>query len=107
VAIAGSMVKIIELYHNQWKDTFYREKPSTHIGFVGNDRFIAVILSQESWLEILELKDGLPTVAAIDLPAEVSCFCTCEDRIVVGFLSGELMSLRCICSSKNPFKKGK
>ena len=88
-----------------------RETAVDFVSFVGNGQRLAVVrqfadqtlaqnlagryrLLDSQWLEVWDVKSGLPTVAAAHLPGQVSCFAARGDRMLVGFESGEILRLR-------------
>lgn len=94
LCIADESVHIFRQRYRGWAEIYKRDVSADHAAFLGNGDMIAVVLRDEPWLEVWKIKEGLPTIAAIDLQGKVSCLSTKENRIVAGFLSGALLSVR-------------
>jgi len=94
ICVAGESVQILRWSPREWTAVYRRDIPADYVTFLSEDDLFAVVLREAPWLEVWSVTDGLPTVAAIDLPGNVSCLSAMEDWIVAGFLSGDLMSVR-------------
>jgi hypothetical protein len=95
------VVEIRRRIGHEWQRIYDRKMSAEFVAFLGDERLLAVVPQGARWLEIWQVAHGLPTVAAIDLPGEVSCFSARDDRLVVGLRSGDLMSLRVHTSLEN------
>jgi hypothetical protein len=83
-----------------WVLQLRRETKVKRLAFLGHGEFLAVILFDSPWLEVWAVDEGLPTVASAEIPGLLvpaiggaSCLGTRGHRLVVGFHSGNLMSL--------------
>ena len=83
-----------------WVLQYRRETTVKRLAFLGHGEFLAVILFDSPWLEVWAVDEGLPTVAAAEIPGMLgpaiggaSCLGTRGHSLVVGFHSGDLMSL--------------
>lgn len=93
IAIIGSNVQVFRSKGSKWDCVFKRITPMglKRLCFMNDDFFIAAIL--DKWLEVWQVSIGLPTIAAIDLPKEVTCLDANENCIIAGCETGDLMSL--------------
>jgi len=94
ICIAGQSVRIMRRLGWRWTKVYHRDLSVSHVAFLCEDDLIAVVLSKSPWLEVWSVAEGLPTVASIYLPSQVSCLSARRDGIVAGCLSGDLISLR-------------
>jgi hypothetical protein len=99
LALAGKGVEIYRLVrqgywrHPAWRVQHQRQTMVKRAVFLGQGELLAVILADLPWLEVWAVEEGLATVAAVELPGEASCLAARDSRLVVGFASGDLMSL--------------
>jgi hypothetical protein len=99
LALAGREVEVFRLVRRgfwrrpAWTRLHRRETTVKRLAFLEQGELLAVILADDPWLEIWAVAEGLPTVAAAELPGEPSCLAAKGTRLIVGFASGELMSL--------------
>jgi hypothetical protein len=99
LALAGEVVEVFRLVRQGlWRRptlTLQHRRQTTvkWAAFLGQGDLLAVILADSPWLEVWGVEEGLPTVAAAELPGEASCLAARGHRLVVGFASGDLMSL--------------
>jgi hypothetical protein len=93
VGTCGESVQLLRQVGGKWSVVYQRNTPAERVAFLGSrEDLIAVALREEAWLEIWDTSPGLPTVAAIELGAKLSCISTLDDWIVAGFRSGNLMT---------------
>jgi hypothetical protein len=59
-----------------------------------DEKYLLLAQRDEPWLELRQLKPGLPLAAVIELPSESPCVCVRKDKIAIGFQSGDLLCLR-------------
>ena len=93
ICVADKSVKIFQQARAKWQVIHERKARIRFATFMEGGDLLAVILEDQPWMEVWQVAHGLPTVAAVDLPTEVSCLSTRGNRIVAGCRSGELMSL--------------
>ena len=98
-SMSGMLVKV---YHpvrsrfwckSNWVLQHQRVSKVNQLAFLVKGEFLAVILADEPWLEVWAVEKGLPTVASIELPGVATCLNARGHRLVVGFQSGDLMSV--------------
>jgi hypothetical protein len=94
LCLIDEAVKILRRGFFGWKVRHHRDMAVKGAEFLYEDELIAVVLEEAPWLEIWKITDGLPTLAAVDLPRSASCLSTIGSRIVVGSHSGDLLSFR-------------
>lgn len=95
ICTAGRSVQILRQIKGKWSVIYHRNTSVDRVAFLGEkEDLIAVGLNKGSWLEVWNITDGLPTVAAIDLRDILSCLSAMGDWIVAGFRSGALMVVR-------------
>jgi len=58
------------------------------------DKYLLLAQRDEPWLELRRLEPGLPMAAVMELPSAPSCLCARQDKIAIGFQSGDLLCLR-------------
>ena len=58
------------------------------------DKYLLLTKRDQPWLELRRLKPKLPLVAVMELPSVPSCICTRQDKIAIGFQSGDILCLR-------------
>jgi hypothetical protein len=61
---------------------------------LSGDKYLLLAQRDEPWLELRRLEPGLPVAAVLELPSATSCLCARQDRIAIGFQSGDLLCLR-------------
>jgi hypothetical protein len=93
LCLAGRSVEVLKRSGQSWESVYRREKPARAVAFLGNEGLVAVALEEEPWLEVWRVADGLPTVAATHIAANLTCLTTRGDRIAAGCNSGELVSM--------------
>ena len=94
LCVTGESVLILAEQHGEWTALYRRDTPAKYATFLGEGDLLAVVLTEEPWLEVWRMTEGLPTVAAVHLPGKASSLSARGDRVVLGFFSGDLMSLR-------------
>jgi hypothetical protein len=95
LCVAGESVLILAEQRGEWTTLYRRDTSAKYVAFLGEGDLLAVVLlTEEPWLEVWRMTAGLPTVAAAHLPGKASSLSARGDRVVLGFLSGDLMSLR-------------
>lgn len=94
LCVTGESVLILAEQHGAWTTLYRRDTPAKYATFLGEGDLLAVVLIEEPWLEVWRMTEGLPTVAAVHLPGKASSLSARGDRVVLGFFSGDLMSLR-------------
>ncbi|MCD4785059.1 MAG: DUF4062 domain-containing protein [Candidatus Eremiobacteraeota bacterium] len=94
ICVVGESVQILRWSHNEWEIVCRKDIPVDHVVFMCEDNRIAVVLRETPWLEVWSVTEGLPMIASIGLPEKVTCISARDDWIVVGFLSGDLMSVK-------------
>jgi WD40 repeat protein len=92
LCLAGNQVNLLRRTRMGWKPVAARSTHVQCVTFLGDDRFLAAARCDAPWLEIWDAERDLATVAIVDLSSYASCLASREDRIVVGFRSGTLMS---------------
>jgi hypothetical protein len=91
---SGPFVQVMRTRKNRKPATLFRRDTAARlVAFVARDRYLAVI-GDDSWLEIWNLSPNLPTITAVDLPADATCLAVSGCFMLVGFLSGQLLRLR-------------
>ena len=94
MCVAGRHVRLFQRAARQWVEVFSRETAVSHVAFLQDGQFLAVILAEDPWLEVWHVAPGMPSLAAMLLSAKAACLGTRDDRIVVGFHSGDLLFFR-------------
>ena len=92
----GQIVKILRRWWLWLRQTYSTEFAAEQVAFLENTGLLALVRSDDRWLEIRQVTKGLPVIAAIDLPDEASCIAATTDRVALGFKSGDVMSIRLI-----------
>ena len=93
LCVAGKTVKILRRVQRGWAVTHSRDVAAEHVTFLRNGALVAVAPADVTWIEIWKADGAMETIAAIEVPAEVSCLSALKDRIAVGLRSGFLLSL--------------
>ncbi|MBK9681522.1 MAG: hypothetical protein IPO69_22150 [Saprospiraceae bacterium] len=96
ICVAGEKTLLWRKFQKKWEIICHRNTPISFVTFLGKDDFIGVVLREENWIEIWRITEGLPTVAAVEFDADdkATCLLAMNNRIVAGFLSGNLISLQ-------------
>lgn len=94
LCLAGRELEVWQPSEGTWVCKHHRPEPVQQVAFLENGKLLAVVLRNEPWLEIWRVADGLPKLAAHELPRPATLLSCRGDAVVVGFRSGELMSLR-------------
>ncbi|TSA40844.1 MAG: ATP-binding protein, partial [Betaproteobacteria bacterium] len=58
------------------------------------DEYLLLAQRDEPWLELRRLEPGVPLAAVLELPSAPSCLCARQDKIAIGFQSGDLLCVR-------------
>ena len=58
------------------------------------DKYLLLAQRDEPWIKLRRLEPGLPVAAVVELPSAPSCLCARQDKIAIGFQSGDLLCLR-------------
>ncbi len=95
LCVVGNGVRILHRSSSGLLDVYRRDTQASRVAFLGSGHYIAVARSDQPWLEIWRVADGLPTVAAIDVPSNVTSLAARDYTIAVGLRSGDLMSVSC------------
>ena len=69
-----------------------RDIAAEKVVFLGTT-LLAVALRGEPWLELWQLSDGMPTVAAEYVPSPITALCATGKVVAAGLRSGELLVL--------------
>lgn len=93
LCVAGNSVEILQRFGRRWKPRYSRKTPVSHVTFFNQRAMLMVVLAQSPWLEVWSVSEGLPTLAAIYLPSEVTCLYARGLSIIAGCRSGDLISL--------------
>ncbi|OPX57342.1 MAG: NACHT domain protein [Methanobacterium sp. PtaB.Bin024] len=97
LCLAGQSVQILKIHllrNRNLPNLLYKKStPVKKCVFLNEGDYIGVIIQNSPYLEIWEVKKDLPTVASIRLPGSVSSINSHENKIVMGFGSGELMTV--------------
>lgn len=93
ICIAGNYVKILQKCSLGWSILYRKEVPVSHVAMINESTIVAILLL-EPWLEIWKLSPGLPMIAAMYLSDRVSSIYVRDEYIVVGYISGNLLSAR-------------
>jgi WD40 repeat protein len=91
---ASNHVQVLQKTQKGWSAVYQRNTLVSHLSFLGNGEMIAVVLGEDPWLEVWKVSKDLPTIAAIDIPENLSCISAANNWIVTGFASGNLMSMQ-------------
>jgi len=59
-----------------------------------DDRYLLLAQRDEPWLELRRLTPGLPLANVMELPSAPSCVSVRQDKIAIGFQSGDILCLR-------------
>jgi hypothetical protein len=91
-----SSLKVFKLDRNKLTPAFAVEADwsicAMHI--LLGEKYLLLAQSDEPWLELRRLEPGLPVAAVLELPSAPSCLCARQEKIAVGFRSGELLCVR-------------
>lgn len=96
LAIYDRSVKVFKLEGGKLISVFTAEANSSVCAvqlFLG-DKYLLLAQRDEPWLELRRLEPRLPLAAVMELPSAPSCLCVRQDRIAVGFLSGDILCVR-------------
>jgi hypothetical protein len=58
------------------------------------DKYLLLAQRDDPWLELRRLEPGLSVAAVLELPSAPSCLCARQDKIAIGFQSGDLLCVR-------------
>jgi hypothetical protein len=58
------------------------------------DKYLLLAQRDEPWLELRRLEPGLPVAAVMELHSTPSSLCARQDKIAIGFQSGDLLCVR-------------
>ncbi len=93
LCFAGQSVRVMSKGLFGWKVLWSRDVAVMWAAFLYENRFLAVCLGERPWIEIWRCTTGLPTVAMIEIPPDVTCLACSGSRIALGTRGGALLSL--------------
>jgi WD40 repeat protein len=93
LCVSGKAVTILRRGNSGWATLCSRNVPAKHVAFLSDGSMIVVGRWDAPWIEVWKVSEQMETVAAIAVPAEVSCLRTKSNRIAAGLASGALLSL--------------
>ena len=93
LCVSGKTVRILQRIKRDWAVIHSREVAAEHVAFLGNGSLVAVARADVPWIEVWNTDEPMESVAAIEVPSEVSCLTAKGEQMVVGLRSGFLLSL--------------
>ena len=91
--VAGRSVRLFSYDGVRLQPLYRRDSAVDMIAFLEN-RFVLVSMPDQPWLEVWQIREGLPTVAALHVTSPVSAMATSGWNAAVGLRSGGLLSLQ-------------
>jgi len=93
LCLAGDGVEVWRHSGGRWSCAWRRPGFACHIAFAEGGNLLAVA-AREPWLEIWQVAEDLPTLAAQRIPGRITCLAAVGEVIAIGLSTGELISLR-------------
>jgi hypothetical protein len=91
VCLTGERVVVLDNVGGAWVPHYQRHTPTAIVAWIGESDLLAVAPLGSRWIEIWRVEQGLPSVAAGELPNQVTCLNSMGNWLAIGFASGELM----------------
>jgi hypothetical protein len=96
LAIYDRLVKVFKLKGDKLTSIFTAEANHSicAMQLLLGDKYLLLAQRDEPWLELRRLEPGVPLAAVLELPSAPSCLCARQDKIAIGFQSGDLLCVR-------------
>jgi hypothetical protein len=94
ICLAGESLEVFRRYWWGLRLKCRRDSPPVrYFALLASEDLLAVARADGNWLEIWQLIDGMPMVAAVELPNEITSLAAQGWSVMVGLRSGGVVSM--------------